>query len=90
MKFLVKVRVDLKTMMEFGQKLEKGELDRSCVMGETYCIKNDPAVGYSIWEAEDENEFDMKFIPWKKYYEEVEVDEVLSPNEAMKILISKI
>ena len=86
MKLLVKVKVNLKTMGEFGQKLQKGDLDRSCIRGETYCIKNDPAVGYSIWETENRAEFDEKFSPWMPYYEKVEVDEVISPNEAMKFL----
>jgi len=90
MTFLVKVRVNIKTMMEFGQKLQKGELDRSCIKGETYCIKDDPAVGYSIWEAKTREEFDEKFNPWKQYYEETEVTEVISPGEAMKLLLSKI
>jgi hypothetical protein len=88
--FLVKVRVNLKTMMEFGQKLQSGELDRSCIRGETYCLKNDPAVGYSVWESDDKDEFDNKFNSWKQYYEETEVLEVISPNEAMKTLFSKI
>ena len=88
--FLVKVRVNLKTMMEFGQKLQKGELDRSCIRGETYCIKDDPSVGYSIWKAHDKKEFEKKFNPWKNFYEESEVVEVISPDEAIKLLIAKI
>lgn len=83
MKFLVKVKVNLQTMMEFGQRLQKGELDRSCIRGETHCIKSDPAVGYSIWETESEDGFTKKFHPWRQYYKEVEVNEVITPNEAM-------
>jgi hypothetical protein len=88
MNFLVKVKVNVSTMMEFGQKLQKGELDRSCIKGETYCVKDDPSVGYSIWEAKNKEEFEEKFNPWKKYYESTEVIEVILPNEAMKILAS--
>jgi hypothetical protein len=87
MKLLVKVRVNLKTMMGFGQKLQNGELDRSCIRGETYCIKDNPAVGYSIWEAKTRKEFDEKFNPWKQYYLETKVTEIISPNEAMKLLM---
>lgn len=90
MLFLVKVRVNLKTMMEFGKKLQKGGLDRSCIKSETYCIKDDPSVGYSIWEIKSKEEFEKKFNPWKEYYEETEVIEVISPDEAMKLLITKI
>ena len=90
MLLLVKVRINLKTMMDFGQKLQKGELDRSCIRSETYCIKNDPSVGYSVWEVEDKEEFKKKFNPWKKFYEESEVIEVISPDEAMRLLIAKI
>ena len=90
MEFLVKVRVNPGTMMEFGQKLQKGELDRSCIRGETYCLKSDPAVGYSIWEAENKNIFDNKFKPCRSYYLDVEIQDVISPNEAMKLLFAKI
>ncbi|KNY29828.1 hypothetical protein [Pseudobacteroides cellulosolvens] len=89
MRFLVNVRVNLTTMLEFGQKLKQGELDRSCIRGETYCIKNDPAVGYSIWEAESRQEFDEKFSPWKKYYEETDIREVIDPNESMRLLMEQ-
>jgi hypothetical protein len=88
MKYFVKVRVNLGTMMEFGQMLQKGELDRSCIRGETYCIKEDPSVGYSIWEAQTSEEFEAKFNPWRRYYSSVEVIEVISPNEAMNLLVS--
>lgn len=90
MRFLVKVRVNLATMLEFGQKLQQGELDRSCIRGETYCIKNDPAVGYSIWEADNRQEFDEKFGPWKKYYEETDIREVIATNESMRLLMEQI
>ena len=76
MKYLVKVKVNVSTMMEFGQKLQKGELDRSCIRGETYCLKDDPSIGYSIWEAETKEEFENKFHPWRQYYSNVELNEV--------------
>jgi len=75
-------------MAEFGQKLLNGELDRSCIRGETHCLKNDPAIGFSIWEVDSKNEFDAKFAPWSNYYDEVEVNEVITPLEAM-IRLSK-
>jgi hypothetical protein len=87
MKYLVKVKVNVSTMMEFGQKLQKGELDRSCIRGETHCLKDDPSVGLSIWEAETKGEFEQKFNQWKLYYSNVEIKEVISPNEAMKLLM---
>ncbi len=88
MNFLVKVRVNMKTMGEFGQKLMKNEMDRSCIRGETYCLKDDPSVGYSIWEVKDRCEFDKKFGPWKQFYESTEITEVVSPNDAMKMLLA--
>ena len=90
MLFQVKVRVNLHTMMEFGQKLQKGELDRSCIRGETHCLKNDPAVGFSIWEANSLEAFDAKFAPWRTYYSEVEINEVITPVESMGQLIKQI
>jgi hypothetical protein len=89
MRFLVKVTVNLKTMPEFGQKLQKGELDRSCIQGDTYCLKNDPAVGYSVWETAGREEFEKKFGPWRAFYSDVEYDEVVTPNEAMALLMGK-
>lgn len=89
MKFLVRVSVDLPRMAEFGQKLQMGELDRSCIRGDTVCVREDPAVGYSIWEAGSREEFDAKFEPWSRFYKEVEIREVISPNESMKLLFEK-
>jgi hypothetical protein len=89
MKFLVKVAVNLATMAEFGKKLQGGELDRSCIRGETYCLKEDPAVGYSIWEAANCEEFEAKFSPWRTYYTEAEYHEVIPPNESMALLFDK-
>lgn len=83
----VKVRVDVAKMAEFGQKLQKGELDRSCIRGETYCLKNDPAVGFSLWEVNSRGEFDQIFAPWRYYYSEAEINEVITPMEAMGALI---
>jgi hypothetical protein len=83
MVFLVKVRVDVSKMGEFAQRLMKGELDRSCIRGETHCLKDDPAVGFSVWEASSRIEFDAKFRPWREYYSEAEAYEVIPPMEAM-------
>jgi hypothetical protein len=90
MLFQVKVRVNLTKMAEFGQKLQKGELDRSCIRGETHCLKLDPAVGFSIWEAESQSEFDTKFNPWRSYYSEVEMQEVITPMDAMDALFNQL
>ena len=90
MLFQVKVRIELSKMAEFGQKLQKGELDRSCIRGETYCLRNDPAVGYSIWEAGSKDEFEAKFAPWRNYYEDVEISEVVMPQEAMSLLLNQL
>jgi hypothetical protein len=89
MVFLVRVRVNLETMQEFGLQLMKNELDRSCIRGETHCLKDDPAVGYSIWEAPSREAFDATFGPWRKYYTDVEVSEVITPMAAMMALQQK-
>jgi hypothetical protein len=83
MLFLVKVRVDVSKMREFAQRLMKGELDRSRIRGETHCLKEDPAVGFSVWEASSRIEFDATFRAWREYYSEAEVYEVIPPMEAM-------
>ena len=90
MRYQVRVKIDLSRMAEFGQKLQKGELDRSLIRGETHCLKDDPAVGFSIWEAESREEFDSKFAPWRKYYSEVVVSEVITPVQAMTVLFDQL
>ena len=90
MKFLVKVKVNLSTLMDFGKKLKNGELDRSCIRGDTYCLHKEPAIGYSIWEAKNKKEFNEKFKQWRQYYENVDINKVISPDEAMKLLVNKI
>jgi hypothetical protein len=86
MHYLVKVRVDVAKLAEFGAMLRENRLDRSAIRGETYCLSEDPAVGYSVWEAEDRAAFDARFSAWKPYYSETEVRELIEPQEAMKLL----
>jgi hypothetical protein len=90
MLFQVKVRVNVNKLTEFAQKLLMGELDRSCIRGETYCLKSDPAVGYSIWEAESMEDFETKFSAWKDYYTEASVEEVINPMQAMLALSTQV
>jgi hypothetical protein len=85
----VKVRVNLSTLQQFASALQKGALDNSKVKGETWCLKEDPAVGYSIWETTNRQDFDNRFIPWRQYYDQVEVREVTTPREAMFALFGK-
>jgi hypothetical protein len=87
MLFFVKVRIDLNKMPELGKKLQTGELDRSNIIS-TYCLKDDPAVGMSIWECDTIEEFEAKFKPHKIYYSEIlEILPVITPNESQKILM---
>ena len=86
MLFFVKVRIDIKKLAEFGQKLQSGELDTSQTKS-TYCLKDDPSVGLNIWEAEDRKTFEQALVPHKTYYAEVmEVAEVIPPQEAKTLL----
>lgn len=83
MYFQVKVRVDVSKMAEFGSKLREGGLDRSAIRGETYCLEDDPAVGFSVWEAEDRGTFEAAFSGWQPYYSETEINVLITPAEAM-------
>jgi hypothetical protein len=87
--FLVKVSVRLSTLQEFAQELQAGRLDNTRVRGETWCLKDEPAVGYSVWETTDQDDFEKRFAPWRKFYEEVEVREVITPKEAMAALFGQ-
>ncbi len=90
MLFEIRVRVNIPKMAEFARKLQMGELDRSCIRGGTYCLKDDPAVGSSIWETESRAELDAIFSSWRQYYSEVEIREVITPVQAMTVLLSQL
>jgi hypothetical protein len=90
MVFQVKVQVKLSTLQQFAAALQKGALDNTRVKGETWCLKEDPAVGYSVWETTDRQDFDTRFNPWREYYDKVEVREVTTPKEAMVALFGKL
>ena len=79
----IKVKVKISTLQEFAGKIMSGELDRSAIMGETYCEKDNPAVGISYWEVDDMEEFETKMSAWKPYYDEIEVKEVIPAKTAM-------
>lgn len=85
MYFQVRVRVDVAKMAEFGAKLASGALDGSAIRGETYCLADDPTVGYSVWEAPSGAAFDDVFSAWKPYYCETEIRTLITA-EAMKAL----
>jgi len=85
--FLVKVRIDVARMAEFGLKLGSGELDRSHTVF-TYCLKDDPSVGMSLWTADDRAHFDRIIAPHAAYYREIiEVREAVRPEEAMRLIL---
>jgi hypothetical protein len=87
--FLVKVRVDLETLPAFGAALQRRELDNSAVL-HTYCLKDDPAVGLAVWEVADAGELERKLGPWRPYYTDVEVSEVVTPDEAQRLLLAQL
>ena len=85
--FFVKVRIDTTKMMEFGQKLQNGEIDTSHTIM-TYCIKEDPSVGLSFWHADSQESFEKVFLQHKVYYKEiVEVIQVVTPMDSMKLIL---
>jgi hypothetical protein len=89
MYFQVKVRVDISKMAEFGARLGDDALDRSAIRGETYCLADDPAVGFSVWEALDRASCDAIFSAWRPYYAEAEIVPLITPMEAMARLASE-
>ena len=88
--FQVKVRVNLATMLEFGRKLQANELDRSAIRTDTYCLRSDPAVGLSIWEAADRDALDEVFAAWRAYYLEAEITEMITARDAMAQLMKQL
>jgi dsDNA-binding SOS-regulon protein len=87
--FLVKVRIDTSKMKELGQKLQSGELDTKMIKF-TYCLKDDPTVGVSLWMAKDKDDFDELFSPHKEYYKEIiEISSAVKPDDAMALIMQK-
>ena len=84
----IKVKVNTITLQNFAQQLMMNQLDRSAIIGETYCEKDDPTIGISYWEVENMEEFEEKFTPWKQFYESCEVKEVITAKAAIMKLFS--
>lgn len=88
--FFVKVRIDPAKMMEFGQKLQNGEIDTSHTIM-TYCPENDPTVGLSFWHAGSQESFEKVFDQHRVYYKDViEVVPVITPMDSMKLILENI
>ena len=85
----IKVKVRIETLKEFGEKLMSNQLDRSAIISETYCEKEEPSIGLSYWKVENMKEFEEKFLLWKQYYESYEVKEVITAKEAMYFLFNQ-
>ena len=89
MLFFLKVRIDTTKMMEFGQKLQNGEIDTSFTIM-TYCVKDDPTIGLNFWYADTFEEFEKVLAQYKPYYKEIiETIQVITPLNAMKLIMGK-
>ena len=85
--FFVKVRIDTTKMMEFGQKLQSGEIDTNHTIM-TYCVKDDPTVGLNFWHADTIEEFEKVLSQYRIYYKEIiETIQVITPMSAMKLIM---
>lgn len=90
MLFYVKVRIDLSQLAVLGQKLATGALDRAPIRC-TYCVRDDLAVGMSIWEAVDPEDFEHKFAPHRDFYAEVmEIIPVVTADESQRLLMAQL
>jgi hypothetical protein len=86
---LIRVRVDVSKLAEFGRRIANREFDNSSTRW-TFCLKGDPAVGYSIWETETEAELERKLGPYRPYYQEVEISRVVPPAEAQALIMKQL
>lgn len=85
--YFVKVRIDSAKMIEFGQKLQNGEIDTSHTIM-TYCIEDDPTVGLNFWHVDSEEEFEKVLAQYKPYYKEIiETIQVITPMNSMKLIM---
>jgi hypothetical protein len=87
--FWVKARIDERKLNQFGRLLQSGMLDTSMIKL-TYCIKDDPTVGISLWEVENRKELKTRMEPHKKFYRDIlEISEAILPEEAMERIITR-
>ncbi len=90
MLFFVKAKIDAVRLIEFGTKLQGGELNTDSIR-HTYCYRNDPTMGISVWEADSKEDFEAKFAPYKEYCAEVlEQDEIITPEETKQVLMEQL
>ena len=88
--FIVKVRIDVNSLAELGVKLQNGELKTDIILF-TYCEKDDPTVGISLWIANDREHFNKLFAPHNEYYKEViDIKEVVTPEESMQLIMASL
>ena len=88
--YFVKVRIDTTKMLEFGHKLQNGEIDTSHTIL-TYCIDNDPTIGLNFWHANSREDFENILAQYKPYYKEIiETTKVITPMNAMKLIMENI
>ena len=85
----IKVKVKISLLKSFAEKLMSGQLDRSAIISETYCEKNEPSIGISYWKVNDMDEFENKFSLWKQFYETYELKEVVTAKDAMVALFNQ-
>jgi hypothetical protein len=89
MYFFVKVRIDEANMMEFGQKLQHGQIDTSHTII-TYCLKEDPTVGLNFWCVDTIEEFEKVLEQYRPYYKEIiETIQVVTPMNAMTLILEQ-
>jgi hypothetical protein len=82
MHFIVKVRIDVSKLADLGRLLQSRALDLGAMQW-TYCHADDPAVGLSLWQAEDRDHLERVLAPLRPYYAEVmEVTPVVTSREA--------
>ena len=85
----IKVNVNIAKLKDFAEKLMSGQLDRSAIISETYCEKDEPSIGISYWNVNDMEEFEKKFSLWKQFYDKYEVKEVITAKDAMMALFKQ-
>ena len=89
MLYFVKVRIDAEKLVRYGNQLQSGLITTHPIS--TYCLKDDPAVGLNIWEADNLEEFERAFSQHKQFYTDVmEVVPVISAIEAQQVLMAQI
>jgi hypothetical protein len=85
MLFLVKIRWNLDKARELADKMISGEIKEISLWREdSFCLVDDPSVGFDLYEAADEYDLKRKWFPYEPYGTILEIYPVRRISDIME------